>query len=367
MFWQKRSVSEIYIGFLMLAWNVINLLDGEAGWFLAFLAILSFASILSHGWRWLSQKLTSDYTPIKNGWVQASILPVSCLIWFVAVVSILDLLSDRLLSESFSTGLKPFFCIAVVLLVGWFLLRANHNMRHILLEQSRRHEIALDPGKVFGLTKLASVVIVVLVAILLMDILGVGLNTLIAFGGISGLALAFAAQEVIANFFGGIMIHVNHPFSVGDTISLPNSGIDGIVEDIGWYETILRSKDGQPIYIPNALFSKAYVINGTRRSHRQASEKISIRHEDIGEAINVVEDIRSYLQNHPSVAEPHKVLVYIDQIGPASVDVMFSCTSDCIEEAKFLKFRDEVFVQAVNLLQKRGCELAVPIEKIVKI
>ncbi len=352
---------------MFLLWNVINLLDGEAGWFLAFLAILSFASILSHGWRWLSQKLVHENTPIKNSWVQASILPVSCFIWIVAAVYILDLLSDRLLSESFSSGLKPFFSITLVLIAGWFFLRANHNIRHVLLEKSRRHEISLDPGKVFGLTKLASVVVVILVAIFLMDILGVGLNTLIAFGGISGLAVAFAAQEVIANFFGGIMIHVNHPFSVGDSIALPGSGIDGTVEDIGWYETCLKSKDSQPIYIPNALFSKAYVVNGTRRSYRQANEKISIRHEDIGQAINVIEDIRKYLQNHPSVAEPHKVLVYIGQIGPQAVDLMFSASSVFVDEAKFLKFRDEIFVQAIELLQKRGCQLAIPVERIVKI
>jgi len=354
-----------------LLWNLINLLDGEAGWFLAFLAILTLASVLTHGWRWLSAKLQAKFVRqgklLKNAAIQASILPVSCFIWFVAVVCILDLLSDRLFSESFATGLKPLFSITAVLLAGWFLLRANHSIRHLLLEQSRHQDIALDPGKVFGLTKLASVVIVLLMAIILMEVSGVGLNTLIAFGGISGLAVAFASQEVIANFFGGIMIHVNRPFSVGDVISLPNSSLDGTVEYIGWYETVLRSKDRQPIYIPNALFSKAYVVNGTRRSHRQVNEKISIRHDDIPQALAVIDDIRKYLQNHAGVDEPHKVLVSIAQVGPVSVDLTINCLSSVVDEAKFLQFRDEVVVHAVGLLKAHGCQLAIPVEAIINL
>ncbi len=355
----------------VLLWSIINLLDGEASWFLSFLLLLTIASVATHALRWLSAKLQERFTQnnelIKNAALQASVLPLSCYIWFVTAILCMDLLSDHFLSETFTTGLKIIFSISGVLFLLWFLLRVNSNIRHVLLERSKKREIALDPGQVHSLTKLASVVILLLGAILLMEVTGVSFTTLIAFGGISGLAIAFASQEVIANFFGGIMIHINQPFAMGDLIHLPNANLEGTVEEIGWYETRLRSKDKQPIYIPNALFSKAYVINSSRRSHRQIHEKISIRHEDLPKAQSIVAAIRTYLQENRSVDSSQKNLVYIAQIGTYSIDITINCLSTYIDETQFLKFRDELIVHAVSIVNAQGAELAIPLEAIVSV
>lgn len=355
----------------LLLWNVINLLDGEASWFLTFLFILSVAALATHGWRWLCAKLQKKFLQadelVKNATMQASLLPVTCYIWFVTAFLCIDLVSDRLFSESLDNGIRVIFGISAVVIMAWFLLRVNNNIRLVLLERSKNREIALDPGKVYGLAKLASIVIIVLSAIFLMEVAGVSFNTLIAFGGISGLALAFASQEIIANFFGGIMIHINQPFSLGDLIVLPNAGLEGAVEEIGWYETCLRSKDKQPIYIPNALFSKAYVINSTRRSHRQILEKISIRHRDLGVAQAIVADIRKVLSSTKTIDSSQKLLVYIAQVAPWSVDIMINCLSTVTDEPQFLHVRDEVLVHAASLIKAHGAEIAIPTEGVITV
>ncbi len=351
----------------IILWNIINLMDGEASWFFTFLLVLTVAAITTHAWRWLCTSLQKKFLEknelIKNAAVQASLFPVVCYIWFISAVQCVDLISDRFFTESLSGGLKYIFSISAVLLVGWFLLRLNHNIRQVLLERSRNREIALDPGKVYGICKLASVIIIVLIIILLMEVTGVSVNTLIAFGGISGLAIAFASQEIIANFFGGIMIHVNQPFQLGDLISLPNSSIEGTVEEIGWYETILRSKDKQPIYIPNALFSKAYVINGQRRTHRRVLENISIRHKDLTQVPAIVQDMRTFLEQHKAVDTSQNIMVYIDKVATCSIDLTISCLSTSISEPQFLRFRDEVLLQAAQIIKAHDAEIAIPVLK----
>ncbi len=355
----------------MLLWNVINLLDGEASWFLTFLLILTLAAVSTHAWRWLctslQKKFIQNNEPIKNATIQASLLPVSCYIWFLTAIQTIDLISDRFFSESFTHGLKYVIGVSAVALMSWFLLRVNQNIRLVLLDRSKKHEIALDPGKVYGLAKLVSVIILVLTAIFLMEVTGVSVNTLIAFGGISGLALAFASQEIIANFFGGIMIHVNQPFALGDLISLPNSSLEGTVEEIGWYETILRSRDKQPIYIPNALFSKAYVINGQRRTHRRINEKISMRHQDLELSPAIIEDIRSFLLKHPLCDASYPVLVYIEQIGSSGVDLHITALSTAVNEQEFLRFRDALLIQSAVVIKAHGAEFSVPFEAIVSL
>lgn len=355
----------------ILLWNVINLIDGEAGWFLTFLLTITLAASATHFWRWLCVRLQKKFTqnnePIKNATIQASLLPVTCYIWFLTAIQSIDLVSDRFFSESFTSGLKFIVGVSAVGLISWFLLRVNHNIRVVLLERSKKREIALDPGKVYGLAKLVSVIILCLSAIFLMEVTGVSVNTLIAFGGISGLALAFASQEIIANFFGGIMIHVNQPFALGDLINLPNASLEGTVEEIGWYETCLRSRDKQPIYIPNALFSKAYVINSQRRTHRRINEKISIRHQDLDLSPAIIDEIRSFLQTHPSVDTSYNVLVYIDQVGSAAVELHITALSTSVDEPEFLRFRDALLIQAARIIKAHGAEFSVPFEAIVSL
>ncbi len=342
-------------------------MDGEASWFFSFLFTLTIAAVTTHAWRWLCTSLQNKFLEknelIKNAAIQASLFPLICYIWFITAVQCLDLISDHFFSESLSGDLKYVFSISAVLVVGWFLLRLNHNIRLVLLERSKRGEIALDPGKVYGIGKLASVIIVILVVILLMDVTGVSVNTLIAFGGISGLAIAFASQEIIANFFGGIMIHINQPFQLGDLISLPNASIEGAVEDIGWYETVLRSKDKQPIYIPNALFSKAYVVNSHRRTHRRVNENISVRHKDLAQVPAIVNVLREYLEKHKLVDKSQNIMVYIDKVAPTSVDLTISCLSTTTSEPLFLQFRDEVLIKAAQIIKEHDAEIAIPVLK----
>lgn len=355
----------------VLLWNPINIIDGEARWFLTFLAIITLASVATHFWRWLCvrlhQKLAAKDELIKDAAVSAAIGPVAFYIWFLTIIECIDLISDHFFSQGLAYQVHLLISTSAVLTIGWFLFRLKENVTAVLLIRSQNGDIALQPGKVYGIAKLFSIVISIILALLLMEVTGVNVNTLIAFGGISGLALAFASQEIIANFFGGIMIHIVQPFALGDLINLPSSTLEGHVEEIGWYETRLRSKDMQAIYIPNSLFSKAYVINGTRRSHRRLDEKISIRHTDLDKAAKIIESIRQFLTNNPGIDASQKLIVNLEQISAYSVDIRVQAISPFVEEAKFLALRDAALLHAFEIIHTAGAEIAIPVEAIISI
>ncbi|MBS0655684.1 MAG: mechanosensitive ion channel, partial [Verrucomicrobia bacterium] len=264
--------------------------------------------------------------------------------------------------DGLSRELGLVFGISGVLTVWWFLIRLKQNVTAVLVLKSQTKEICLEPGKVLGLAKLVSVVVTLLMIMLLMEVTGVSINTLIAFGGISGLGIAFASQEIIANFFGGIMVHIIEPFAIGDLIQLPSSSVEGYVEEIGWYETRLRSRDKQPIYIPNSFFSKAYVVNGTRRTHRKIEEKIAIRHQDLPKAPAIITDIRNYLLTNLGIDQQQKLLVNIAAVGPYSIDISIVALSVYVDEAKFLALRDLVLLKAAEIIASHGAEIATPID-----
>src|SRR5262249_48181009 len=158
-----------------------------------------------------------------------------------------------------------------------------------------------------------------------------------------------------------IMLHINQPFGIGDDIFFPDSGIEGRVEYIGWYQTRVRSQDKRPIYIPNTLISKVFVINSSRMTHRRLNVTLSLRHEDLKRAPTIVAEIEAFLMQHPGFAPSEKVLVHIGSVGPYSTDICIQGLSGYTDEKQFLKLRDEVIIRAVELIHESGARLALPI------
>jgi MscS family membrane protein len=354
---------------LFLMRNFINLIDAEGDWFLRLVITLVSVALFSHFLKYILTKLHRKFEKMNHLWkdtlIRALILPVNYYIWFAVLAHSVDLISDRLLSEQFIEEIKLGFSVLAVLMVAWFLLRWKKNLLEVAIEKQKKQEINIDTGRLAAFSKLATTVIIVVTGLLLMEVTGQSIKTLIAFGGISGLAVAIASQEIIGNFFGSFMIYVTRPFSVGDLIHMPASDLEGYVEDIGWYQTRLRGHDKQPVYIPNSLFSKAYVINSSRMTHRKIQEKFSVRHEDFSLVPKIIQDLTKYLDDHPSTDSSEKIAINISGVGTYSIDISVSALSFHTNELEFYKFRDDVFIKAGEIIYQSGAKFAIPIQGVV--
>ena len=95
--------------------------------------------------------------------------------------------------------------------------------------------------------------------IVMLQALGMNMNAVIAMGGIGGAGIAFASKDVVANFFGGLLIMFNRPFKVGDFIK-SGSKVEGRVTRIGLYATYLDTEDGNVLYVPNSIFNNSEIL-----------------------------------------------------------------------------------------------------------
>jgi hypothetical protein len=109
--------------------------------------------------------------------------------------------------------------------------------------------------------------------------LKVPLSSILAFGGIGGLAIGLSARDIVSNFLGGMMILFNEPFTPGDMVCFRMGNVDvmGRVERIGWGQTRIRGKDTRPTYIPNSHFVQTAVTNMERITHRKYENTIPLR------------------------------------------------------------------------------------------
>jgi small conductance mechanosensitive channel len=143
------------------------------------------------------------------------------------------------------------------------------------------------------------------VAVLLIGtLLVVAIYTRDAFGwilgsvSVIGIVLGLSLQDILKNFFAGIWVLIERPFRIGDAIEV--GGYNGVVEEITFRTTLLRTADGQQVIVPNGTFMTSSVVNLTRFPTRRASIWLII--DDASKPIGA-EEIRSVLLNVSGIAK----------------------------------------------------------------
>ena len=158
-----------------------------------------------------------------------------------------------------------------------------------------------------------------------MQNLGVNISGVLAFGGVSGIAVGFAAKDLLSNFFGDIMIYLDKPFKVGDWVKSPDKEIEGVVSAIGWRQTKIMTFQRRPIYVPNSTFSVITVENPSRMTHRRIYENIGIRYRDVHEVDNIVNKIRDYLLQSDKVDNKQVVIVNLNKFAESALEIIVYC------------------------------------------
>ena len=218
----------------------------------------------------------------------------------------------------------------------------------------------LDPSAVYPLSKILSILILVVATLAGLDIIGVPVSTLLAFGGIGGLAISWAAKDVIANFFGGLMIYINRPFLAGDWIKSPNKNFEGVVEEIGWYRTQIRSFERRPTYIPNSMITDAIIENPGRMYNRRIKMDIGLRYEDLGKLKAIIADIEHILSEHPDLDRSQSQLVHFVRFGAYSLDINIYTFTRTTQWSEFRRVQQEIFFKIAQAVHSRGGDFAFP-------
>jgi MscS family membrane protein len=221
--------------------------------------------------------------------------------------------------------------LLVALGVAWTLLRWHTELRRnrdryaaeILprLNEQDRHFL-FDV-----IQKLISIAIWAIVIAELMQLVGVSAAVLVTAGGFGAAAVGFGAQGIVSNSLSGLSLYVNRPFIVDDFIEIPSEELSGTVEEIGWFYTQLRSRDRQPVYVPNTIFTKSPVVNISAIDNRRVWITFSLTYNDRPRIAAIVAELEEILANHPRVAQDKIRAVHFTGYGESSLDLRLLCHS----------------------------------------
>ena len=323
----------------------------------------------------LEKQSAKTSTVWDDALLEAARRPLRALIALYAAAFILEIAITQLQQFEIQQGAMFFTAragllfptlrqIIVILLLAWFLLRFANCFERRLLEKLKAEpdqvQTRMDPTTLHALVRLLRLVIVIAAVLVVLPTLGVEITAVLAFGGIGGIAVGFAAQDLLANFFGGLMIYLDRPFAIGDWIRSPDREIEGTVEKIGWRLTIVRTFDKRPLYVPNSVFNKLSLENPSRMSHRRIYETIGIRYQDADKMGVIVEDVKAMLLAHEEIDTSQTMIVNFNYFAPSSLDFFVYTFTKTTNWIRFHEIKQDVLLRIVAIIHSHGADTAFP-------
>ncbi len=180
--------------------------------------------------------------------------------------------------------------------------------------------------------------------------------------GLVGMAVAFGAQNLIANLFAGVTIFLDGIFEKGDWIR--GAGVEGTVEDIGFRTTKIRRFDKALTTIPNDKLAGDAVINFSRMTNRRIYWKIGVEYSATeGQLRQIVNGIKEHIyDNDDFETDPAKVttLIHVDSFNDSSIDILLYCFTSTTRWPQWMRVKEDLAFAIKGIVEGTGSGFAFP-------
>lgn len=294
-----------------------------------------------------------------NALLNAIHKPLGALIWFLGISYSVDLLQTKTDAAAIFDAVPVIRELAVIALVVWMVIRFIRQAESVLIKQGIKNK-TFDKTSINALSQILRATVITTSILVALQTMGYKISGILALGGVGGIVLGFAAKDMLANFFGGLMIYFDRPFKVGDWVRSPDRQIEGTVEHIGWRLCRIRTFDMRPLYVPNSLFSTISVENPSRMLNRRIYTKIGVRYDDATKVRGLLAAIKDMLQQHPEIDTSRTLMVNLVEFGPSSLNFMIYTFTKTTEWVKFQAIQEDVFLKTLDIIAEFGAECAFP-------
>lgn len=251
-------------------------------------------------------------------------------------------------------GLK----VAIAIAFTWIVFRLIDVLARVMTRITEKTESRLDDQLVPLLRKTLKVFIAVVVGITIIQLIGYDALGLLASLGIGGVALALAAKDTVANFFGSLIVFTDQPFQVGDAVQI--GSLEGVVEEVGFRTTHVRLYDKTLATVPNQTFTTTTIINHSRRPMRRIRIIVGLSYEAEPEQVQTfVRSVRDLLTHHDAI-DTDSYAVYFQELGASSLNVLVNCFSKSTDYADYMEAQEDILLRMMRLVDEQGLELAFP-------
>ncbi len=242
--------------------------------------------------------------------------------------------------------------------VSWLVLRMVDFVGEVLHHKASLTESTQDDQFILFIRDVLKVLVyIAIIFILFGSVFDMNINSLLAGAGLAGLAVALAAQDSLANLFGSLTIFSEKPFVMGDLVE--TNEILGTVEKVGFRSTRIRTLDKTFVTLPNRKVMENPINNLSERTFRRVQYNVGLLYGTPVETIRkIVGEIQAYLDSHEKTTEDGIASFY--NYGPSSLDIQVIYFIKVIEYNMYLRMREEVSLEIMQIVLRNGGDFAFP-------
>lgn len=214
------------------------------------------------------------------------------------------------------------------------------------------------------LRKAAKVFVVAFGAVFVAHSLTFDVGSILAGLGIGGVAVALAAKDTISNLFGSITVLLDRPFQIGDHIVL-EKGIEGIVEEVGFRSTRIRTPYNSLISMPNAVLANIHVDNYGARRMRRFRATLGVIYDTKPEKIEeFCERLRYLIKLNPAIRQDN-FQVSVTELGASSINILLNIFFDTIDPKVEAEEKHKFILEILTMASEIGVEFAFPTQTLL--
>ena len=336
-----------------------KLLNPENIYIIQVILVLFVALVADFFQKKIFRSLAEKAIRTANKWddavLQSIPRPLSIIIWITGIA----FASEIFHKATGAVILEAFIPLRDAIIIGslaWFLVLTIQQAEKSYLKSGKD----VDPTTLDAISKLARISVFITAILMILQAVGFSISGVLAFGGVGGIAVGFAAKDLLSNFFGGLFIYMDRPFAVGDWIRSPDREIEGTVEKIGWRVTLIRTFDKRPLYIPNAVFSQVAVENPSRMQNRRIKETFGIRYDDGDKMEAITDQVKEMLKGHPEIDTNKTLMVNFNSCAPSSLDFFIYTFTKTTNWVKYHAIKQDVLLKILKIIEDNGAEAAFP-------
>lgn len=203
------------------------------------------------------------------------------------------------------------------------------------------------------LLKTIRMIIYIVSTIIVLTTIGINVNSIIAGLGIGSVLITLSAQDTAKNLFGCLMIFLDRPFELGDRIICDK--YEGIVEDITFRSTRIRTKDNSIANVPNALITNSIITNVSKIKRRIYNTTLSfastISTAKLKELKTVIEQKLRTQTEYIYIAT---IKIHTEVLTISNINMQITCELKVVKDDKYLAAKDDINYIIADTLKSQG-------------
>lgn len=280
------------------------------------------------------------------------------LLFIVLGAYIFALIVNSSMAWGLKDGIDTIVKSSIIILIAMALNNLTNSSDEFIERASTRYDIKVNAVLIPMLCKTIKFLILAFAIVQIADIWGLNVNAFITGLGLSGVVVALAAKDYAANMMSGVIIFLDNPFNIGDWIKC--NELEGIVEEISFRSTRIRTFDKVLISVPNSVLVNDPILNFNKRETRRVTMDIGVTYDTSIEQLRIcVENLKTMLIEHEGV-DNEMINVAFSTLNESSLDISLYFFISKTTYSEYMSVKEDINFKIMKILKDAHVEIAFP-------